>query len=207
GMPGRHGAEPVAPGINVEQVGPAFLRRRLRPFDRALERVRLLDGLRLHPERHRGLGVIDVRAAVIAGHVAAGPELLAGEVPYAVALVVVALVVQHDVHHRRAVARLAPQGLRPGEAEAAIADDRDHWLVRPRKLDAEPCRHTPAEHVRAGAEIRLALAAERHRGLHGAAGIDIADETRIGRERGFELEPHAFEAHRRAARILVDDLH
>src|SRR5437762_342237 len=111
-MPGRGRADAVPPGIDLQKIRPPIGSRFLRPRERVLELARLLDGLGLDAERLRGLGEIDVRVAVVAGHVAAALELAAAEMPDAVALVVVALVVEHDVDDRRAVARLAPQRLR-----------------------------------------------------------------------------------------------
>src|SRR5262249_24705175 len=97
--------------------------------DRVLELAGLLYDLALDAEGVGGLGVIDVGAAEIAGHVAAGLELPPAVVPDAIALVVVAVIVEHDVHDRRLVARLRPQRLRTGEAEAAVADHGHDWQV------------------------------------------------------------------------------
>src|SRR3984957_14516068 len=122
-MPGRLGADAAAPRVHVEQIGPPLGDRTLSAPDRVLELVRLLDDFALDPEGAGRLGVIDVGIAEVAGHVAAGVELASGEMPDAIALVVVAVVVEHDVEHRRLVARHAPQRLRAAEAEAAVADD------------------------------------------------------------------------------------
>ena len=127
----------------------------------------------------------------------AGLELPPGRVPDAIALVVVAVIVEHDDGDRRLVARHAPQRLRAGEAEAAVADHRHHRHVGPRQLDAERRRHAPAQHVRAGAEILLVVAAERHQRVHGLSGIDVGDVAGVAVEIGFELEPEPLHADRR----------
>src|SRR5262249_49852825 len=125
-MPARRRADAVAGGVHVEKIGPAVRGRAFGARERGFELVRLLDHLALDAEGLGGLGVIDVGAAEIAGHVAAALELAAAVMPDAIALVVVAVIVEHDVDDRRLVARLRPQGLRAGEAEAAVADDRHH---------------------------------------------------------------------------------
>src|SRR4029453_18086669 len=61
---------------------------------------RLLDPLALDAERFGGLGVVDVGVAEIAGHVAAALELAAAVMPDAIALVVVAVVVEHGIDDR-----------------------------------------------------------------------------------------------------------
>src|SRR5207248_7124904 len=121
------------------------------------------------------------------------------------ALVVVALVVEHEVDDRRLVTRLAPQGLRSGKTEAAVPDRRHHGLIRPRKLYAEAGRHAPSEHVRAGTEKFLAGAAERHRCLDLPARIGIGDIAGVAIERCFELNPDAFHAHGAAVRVLLEN--
>src|SRR5205085_7360341 len=119
----------------------------------------------------------------------AGLELPPTEMPDAVALVVVTLVVEHDVHDRCLVARLRPQRLRTAEQEAAVADDGDHRLIWARKLHAKARRQSPSEHVRPGAEIFLVGAAERHGLFHQAAGIDVTDKAGVLVSRCFELDP------------------
>src|SRR5712664_2342281 len=96
-MPARGRADAVAIGVDVQQIRPSLRGRALGALDRAFELVRLLDHLALDAESLRGLGVVDVGAAEIAGQVAAGLELAAAVMPDAVALVVVAVVVEHDV--------------------------------------------------------------------------------------------------------------
>src|SRR5499426_3892903 len=120
-MPGRGCADAVAVGMDVEKVGAAVGNGALGAADGILELARLLDDLALDAERLGCLGVVDVGAAEIASHVAAGFELPPAVVPDAIALVVVAVVVEHDVHDRRLVARLRPQWLRPREAKTSIA--------------------------------------------------------------------------------------
>src|SRR5580700_2829699 len=161
-MPFRHRAQAFALDVNVEQIRPAFDRRGFGTGERAFEIARLLDGFAFDAERARRLGEIDVGIAVVAGHVARGLELPAGRIPDAIALVVVAVIVEYDDGDRRLVARHAPQRLRAGEAEAAVADHGDHRHVGPRQFYAERRRHAPAQNVRAGAEILLVVAAERH---------------------------------------------
>src|SRR5204862_8072117 len=119
------------------------------------------------------------RAADVAGHVAAGLELSAAEMPDAVSLVVVTLVVEYDVDHGCLVARLAPERLRTAEAEAAVTDHGDHGLIRSRELHPESGRHSPSEDIWSGPEILLIVSSERHRRLHGAPRIDIAHETSV----------------------------
>src|SRR6476661_7143185 len=128
-MPGRYRADSVAPGVDVEEIRSSFGDRAPAARHRVLERARLLHDLALDAEGLRRLGVVDIRIAEIAGHVAAGLELAAAVVPDAVALVVVAVVVQHDVEHRRLVARLTPQRLGSAEAETAVAHDGDHRQI------------------------------------------------------------------------------
>src|SRR5215831_18316924 len=111
-------AQTVAPSVDVEQIRPAVGDHALRARDGVLELARLLDHLAFDAERTGGLGVVDVGTAEIAGHVAAGLELPSAVVPDAIALVVVAVIVEHDVHDRRLVTRLGPQRLWTGEAEA-----------------------------------------------------------------------------------------
>src|SRR5215510_15156309 len=150
-------------------------------------------------------GVVDVGAAEIAGHVAAGLELPAAVMPDAVAFVVVAVIVEHDVDDRRLVARLGPQRLRAGEAEAAVADDRDHGHVWPCELGAERRRQAPSQDVRTGADVVLVSAAEGQERVDGLAGIDVADVAGVLLEGAFELEPDALEAHGGALRIFARD--
>src|SRR5262245_51859314 len=111
-MPSGGSADAIAIGVDVEEVGPAVGGRALAALYRGFELVRLLDHLALDAECLRRLGIVDVGAADIAGHVAAGLELSSAVVPDAIALVVVAVIVEHDVEHRRLVARLRPQRLR-----------------------------------------------------------------------------------------------
>src|SRR3954463_9635727 len=121
-MAGGDRAPAVAVGVNIEQIGAAVGDHALGAPDRAFELARLLHHLGLDAERLRRLGVIDVGAAEIAGHVAAGLELLAAVVPDPIALVVVAMIVEHDIHDRGLVAGLGPERLGAGKAEAAVAD-------------------------------------------------------------------------------------
>src|SRR4249920_3655750 len=121
---GRPDAIPI--GIDIEKVWPPLSGCALGALDRALELPGFLDVLGFNPERYRGLGVVDIRIAEIARHVTAGLELAAAEVPDSIALIVVALVVEHDVHDRRLVARLRPQRLWTAEQETAVTNDRDH---------------------------------------------------------------------------------
>src|SRR5207247_3856926 len=144
-------------------------------------------------ERLGGLAVVDVRAPEVAGHVAAGLELPADVMPDAVALVVVAVIVEHDVDDRRLVARLGPQRLRAGEAEAAVADDRNHGHIRPGELGAERRRQAPSQDVRTGADVLLVAAAEGQQRVDGLAGIPVADVAGVLVERALELEPDALE--------------
>src|SRR5262249_52049064 len=111
-MPARGRAHAVAIGVDVQEVGPSVRGRAFGALDRAFELVRLFHHLAFDAEGLSSLGVVDVRAAEVAGHVAAGLELPAAVVPDAVALVVVAVIVEHDVDDRRLVARLGPQRLR-----------------------------------------------------------------------------------------------
>src|SRR5258707_1359545 len=183
----------------------AVAARALGALDRAFELVRLFHHLALDAKRLGGLGVVDVGAAEIAGHVAAGLELPAAVMPDTIALVVVAVIVEHDVDDRRLVARLGPQRLRAGEAEAAVADDRNHGHIRPGKLGAERRRQAPSQHVRTGADVLLVAAAERQQRVDGLAGIHVADVAGVLVERAFELEPDALEAHGRALRVFTRD--
>src|SRR5262249_33185027 len=150
----------VALGVDVKEIGPPVGDDALGAQNRGLDLAGFFDDLALDPERAGGLCVIDVRAADIAGHVAPGRELPSTVMPDAIALVVVTPVVEHAFHPRRGVARLAPQGLRAREAEAAVADHGNARLVGPRQLDAERRRHAPAENVRTGPEIFLVGTAE-----------------------------------------------
>src|SRR5262249_53966517 len=184
---------------------PAIRGRPLGGLHRAFELVRLFHPLALDAERLGGLGVVDVGAAEIAGHVAAGLELPAAVMPDAVALVVVAVIVEHDVDDRCLVARLGPQRLRAGEAEAAVADDGNHGHVRPCELGAERRRQAPSQHVRTGPDVVLVGAAEGQERVDGLAGIDVADVAGVLLEAAFELESDALEAHGRALRVLARD--
>ena len=184
---------------------PAFDRRGFGAGKRAFEVARLFYGFALDAEGAGRLGVIDVRIAVVAGHVAGGLELPAGRVPDAIALVVVAVIVEHDDGDRRLVARHAPQRLRAGEAEAAVADHGHHRHVGPRQLHAECRRHAPAQHIRAGAKILLVVAAERHQRVHGFSGIDVGDVAGVAVEIGFELEPEPLHADWRRIRQAARD--
>src|SRR5262249_56543649 len=74
-MPARGRADAVAIGMDVQEIGPSIRGRALGAFDRAVELVRLFHHLALDAERLGSLGVVDVRAAEVAGHVAAGLEL------------------------------------------------------------------------------------------------------------------------------------
>src|SRR6516225_7855681 len=204
-MPARGRADAVAIGVDVQEIGPSVRGRALGALDRAFELVRLFHHLALDAKRLGGLGVVDVGAAEIAGHVAAGLELPAAVMPDAVALVVVAVIVEHDVDDRRLVARLGPQRLRAGEAEAAVADDGNHGHIRPRELGAERRRQAPSQHVRTGADVVLVSAAEGQERVDGLAGIDVADVAGVLLEGAFELEPDALEAHGGALRIFARD--
>src|SRR5262245_58731568 len=97
-MPARGCADAVAIGVDVQEIGPSVRGRALGALDRAFELVRLLDHLALDAEGLGSLGVVDVGAAEIAGHVAAGLELPAAVMPDAIALVVVAVIVEHRVY-------------------------------------------------------------------------------------------------------------
>src|SRR3990172_3539901 len=99
----------------------------------------------------------------------AGLKLPAPLPPNAVALVVIALVIHDDDRHRGAVARKAPQRLRPAEQERSIANNRNHRQIRLRQLDAERSRQSPAKRAAAVAEILLVLSAKRHQLLPRAA--------------------------------------
>src|SRR5262249_20275346 len=145
-MPGRRRPNAVAISVDVDEIGRPLRAALWGARDCALKLGRFLDGLGLDPEGCGSLGEVDVRIAEIAGHVAAGLELAAAIVPDAVALVVVALVVEHDIHDRRPVARLCPQRLRTTEQEAAVAHDPYHRLVRARELPSQGCRPAPAAH-------------------------------------------------------------
>src|SRR5262249_23121553 len=204
-MPARGRADAVAIGVDVQQIGPSVRGRALGTLDRALELVRLFHHLALNAEGFRGLGVVDVGAAEIAGHVAPGLDLPAAVMPDAVALVVVAVIVEHDVDDRRLVARLGPQRLRAGEAKAAVADDRNHGHVRSCELGAERRRQAPSQHVRTRADVVLVGAAEGQERVDGLAGIDVADVAGVLVEPAFELEPDALEAHGRALRVFARD--
>src|ERR1700739_261151 len=121
--------------MDVEQIRPPVVIRLLRPPKSGLQVVRIGHHLAFDAEGLRRLGEIDVRAAVIAGHVLAGLELLTGdERPTAIALVVVALVVDDDVGDRRLIARLAPQRLRTAEQATAVADAGEYWTIGLRQL-------------------------------------------------------------------------
>src|SRR6266536_1749911 len=96
-------ANAVAIGVDVQEIGASVRGCALGALDRAFELVRLLDHLALDAERFGGLGVVDVGVAEIAGHVAAALELAAAVMPDAIALVVVAAVVEHDIDDRRLV--------------------------------------------------------------------------------------------------------
>src|SRR5437660_4200497 len=204
-MPARGRADAVAIGVDVQEIGPSVRGRALGALDRAFELVRLFNHLALDAERLGGLGVVDVRAPEVAGHVAAGLELPAAVMPDAVALVVVAVIVEHDVDDRRLVARLGPQRLRAGEAEAAVADDRNHGHIRPGELGAERRRQAPSQDVRTGADVLLVAAAEGQQWVDGLAGIHVADVAGVLVERAFELDPDALEARGRALRVFARD--
>src|SRR6478736_3390009 len=88
-MPGGDCAQAVAVGVDVEEIGAAVGDRALGARDGAVELARLLDDLGLDAERLRRFGIVDVRAAEITGHVAAGPELSAAVMPDPVALIVI----------------------------------------------------------------------------------------------------------------------
>src|SRR4051812_12254003 len=122
-MPGGGRPDTITIGIDIEEVWPPASDRALGALDRGLELPGFLDVLGFHTESNRGLGVVDIGAAEITGHVAAGLELAAAEVPDSIALIVVALVVEHDVHDRRFVARLRPQRLWTAEQETSVTDD------------------------------------------------------------------------------------
>src|SRR5215468_4266288 len=121
-MPGAGRADSVALGMDVEEIGPPIGDDALGAQNRGLDLAGFFDDLALDPERAGGLGVVNVRTADIAGHVAPGRELPSTVMPDAIALVVVTPVVEHEVHHRRVVARLAPQRLWARKTEAAVAD-------------------------------------------------------------------------------------
>src|SRR5260221_3234620 len=133
-MPGGGRSKAVTVSVDIEEIGPAFCDRALGTINRRLELRGLLDAFSFHPEAHGDLGVVDIGTAEIAGHIATGLELAPAKMPDTIALVVVALVVEHNVHDRRLVARLRPERLRTAEQEAAVADDRDHRLIGTRKL-------------------------------------------------------------------------
>src|SRR5215471_8619875 len=117
-MPCAGSADAVALGVDVEEIGPPVGDDALGAQNCRLDVARFFDHFALDPEGAGSLGIVYVRAADVAGHVAPGLELPAAVMPDAVALVVVAPVVEHDVHHRRVVARLTPERLRAREAEA-----------------------------------------------------------------------------------------
>src|SRR5258708_1736440 len=146
-MPGAGSPDAVALGVYIEEIGPPVSDDALGAQDRGPDLAGLGDDFALHPEGAGCLDVVHIRAADVAGHVAPGLELAAAEAPDAVALVVVASVVEHDVHHRRPVARLTPQRLRTREAEAAVAHHGNHRLVGPRQPDHAGRRHAPADTV------------------------------------------------------------
>src|SRR5262245_40284799 len=100
-MPCARGPNAVALGVDVEEVRPPVGDDALGAQDRGPDLAGLGNDFAFHPEGARSLGVVDVRTADVAGHVAPSLELTAAETPDAVALVVVAPVVEHDVHHRR----------------------------------------------------------------------------------------------------------
>src|ERR1700682_6278854 len=174
-MPFRHRTNSFALDMNVEEIWPPLDRRGFGAGECALKLARLFDGFAFDAESARSLGEIHVGIAVIAGHVARGLELPAGRVPDAIALVVVAVIVEHDDGHWRLVARHAPYRLRAGETETAVPTHRPPRHVGPRQFDAERRRHAPAQNVRAGAEVLLVVAAERHQRVHGFSGIDVGD--------------------------------
>src|SRR5277367_1895844 len=130
-MPFGHRTEPFALDVNIEEIGSSFYHGTLGAIECALECRRLLDRLTLDAECARGLHIIHVGIAKVASHVSAGLELPAGAVPNAIALVVVAVVVEHDHGDRRLVPRHGPQRLRPAEAEAAVTNDGNHRDVGP----------------------------------------------------------------------------
>ena len=100
----------------VEQVRPAFDIGALGALQRGLDAGCLLHGLGFDSKGLGGFADFDVRASVIAGHIAAGLSLRAAdEAPDAVTFVVVAVIVENDVGDGRVVARLAPERLRAAE--------------------------------------------------------------------------------------------
>src|SRR6202044_2962349 len=100
-MPFRHRAKTFALDVNVEEIWPALHRRGFGARERVFEIARLLDGFAFDAERACGFGKIDVGIAVVTRHVARGVELPAGRIPDAIALVVVAVIVEHDDGDRR----------------------------------------------------------------------------------------------------------
>src|SRR5260370_38807701 len=102
-MPGGRRPDTVAPGVNIQQIGPPFDGRALGPVERWPDLRRLGDGLAVDPEGRGRLGEVHIRVAVVAGHVAAGLELPAGAVPNPVPLIVVAAVVYDDDRDPRLV--------------------------------------------------------------------------------------------------------
>src|ERR1700722_11390949 len=112
-MPFRHRAKAFTLDVDVEEIGPALHRRGPGARERAFEIARLLDGFTLDAEGACRLGEIHVGIAVVTSHVAGGLELSAGRIPDAIALVVVAVIVEHDDGDWRLVARHAPQRLWP----------------------------------------------------------------------------------------------
>src|SRR6476620_7290026 len=122
-IPLRCGPRSIALHVNVEQVWPPVgIGAQCTP-ERSFNTGRVLDALGLDAEGLRCLGDINVGAAVVAGHVASGFGLRAAdERPDAVALVVVAHVVENDVGDRRAIASLAPKRLRSTKRERPVAE-------------------------------------------------------------------------------------
>src|SRR5579864_293932 len=136
-IPGRGSAHAIAVDMNVEEIGPALDIGALCALQRRLDAVRIGNDFAFDAESLRRFREIDIRAAIVASHVLAGLELLAGdERPDAIALVIVATVVDDDVGDRRLVARLAPQRLRPAEHAAAIANAGHDRAIRTRELGA-----------------------------------------------------------------------
>src|SRR5271166_2757797 len=108
--------------MNVEQVGPSFYVGTLCTGERSLNLGRISNDLSFNPECAGCFGEIDVRAAIVGGHVLARLKLLSrDEAKDSVAFVIIASVIDDNVRDRSVVARLAPKRLRTAEQSTSIA--------------------------------------------------------------------------------------